>query len=287
MSLIEEVMRRQAHERTTAPGTLAAHPTHAGPAVQAGHAGGAVSAARIARPLHAPDAPVPQYRTAAVDPEAMERNRVLLRMQDLAVSRAYKILRTRVLHRMAANNWYTLGVTGTAAGEGKTTTAINLALALAQDPNAWVYLVDLDLQRPQLGAYLGMSYEYGLTDFLTGQAQLDQVIYDIGVKRLAVVPNATPVETSSEYLLSARMAEFINALEAQNPRRIVVFDMPPIMVSDDVLAFAPRVDSFLLVVAQGMTARRTLANAKEVLSEMNVLGVVLNRSTERNDSPYY
>ena len=78
---------------------------------------------------------------AAVDPEALERNRVLLRVQDVAVSRAYKILRTRVLHRMADHNWFTLGVTGTGAGEGKTITAINLAaIALAQDPNAWVYL---------------------------------------------------------------------------------------------------------------------------------------------------
>ena len=277
MSLIEEVMRRQAHERTAMPGSLAAH------------AGGAVSAARTARPVHsaAPDVPVAQYRTAAVDPEAMERHRVLMRVQDLAVSRAYKILRTRVLHRMAANNWYTLGVTGTSAGEGKTTTALNLAIALAQDPNAWVFLVDLDLQRPQLGAYLGMSYEYGLTDYLSAEAEFEQIVYDIGIKRLAVVPNASPVESSSEYLLSTRMAEFINTLEAQTPRRIVVFDMPPIMVSDDVLAFAPRVDSFLLVVSQGLTARRTLANAKEVLSELNLLGVVLNRSTERNDSPYY
>jgi capsular exopolysaccharide synthesis family protein len=222
-----------------------------------------------------------------VDAEALERNRVLLRVQDVAVSRAYKILRTRVLHRMTANNWCTLGVTGTCAGEGKTLTAVNLALALAQDPNAWVFLVDLDLQRPQLGAYLGMSYEYGLTDFLTGHAELEQVIYDIGIKRLAVVPNASPVETSSEHLLAARMADFVNALEAQTPRRIIIFDMPPLNVSDDVLAFAPRVDSFLLVVSQGLTARRTLANAKEVLSELNVLGVVLNRSTEHNDSPYY
>lgn len=277
MSLIEEVMRRQAHERAAVPAGLAAH------------AGGAVSAARRARPVHSPaaEATVQQYHTAAVDPDAMERNRVLMRMQDVAVSRAYKILRTRVLHRMAANNWYTLGVTGTSAGEGKTTTALNLAIALAQDPNAWVFLVDLDLQRPQLGAYLGMSYEYGLTDYLGGQAEFEQIVYDIGIKRLAVVPNASPVESSSEYLLSTRMAEFINTLEAQTPRRIVVFDMPPIMVSDDVLAFAPRVDSFLLVVSQGLTARRTLANAKEVLSELNLLGVVLNRSTERNDSPYY
>jgi protein-tyrosine kinase len=273
MSLIEEVMRRQAHERAAMPAS----------------AGGAASTARVARPIVAPvpETAMQQYRTAAVDPEALERNRVLLRVQDVAVSRAYKILRTRVLHRMADNNWYTLGVTGTGVGEGKTVTAINLAIALAQDPNAWVFLVDLDLQRPQLGSYLGMSYEYGLTDFLTGQAELEHVVYDIGIRRLAVVPNASPVETSSEYLRSAKMADFINALEAQSPRRIIIFDMPPVMVSDDVLAFASRVDSFLLVASQGITARRTLANAKEVLSELNVLGVVLNRSTEHNDSPYY
>lgn len=275
MSLIEEVMRRQAHERAATGGFAA-------------NAGAAAQAAR-ARPVlaPAPETAVQQYRAAAVDPEALERNRVLLRVQDVAVSRAYKILRTRVLHRMVQNSWFTLGVTGTGAGEGKTITAINLAIALAQDPNAWVFLVDLDLQRPQLGAYLGMSYEYGLTDYLTGQAELEQVVYDIGIRRLAVVPNATPVETSSEHLRSAKMADFINALEAQTPRRIVILDMPPIMMSDDVLAFAPRVDSFLLVASQGVTARRTLANAKEVLTELNLLGVVLNRSTEHNDSPYY
>ncbi|HEX4268173.1 MAG TPA: CpsD/CapB family tyrosine-protein kinase [Steroidobacteraceae bacterium] len=282
MSLIEEVMRRQAHERGATP-AIAASAT--------GTASIARSAptARAARPAVVPvqESTVQQYRPAPVDAEALERNRVLLRVQDVAVSRAYKILRTRVLHRMADHDWTTLGVTGTGAGEGKTVTAINLAIALAQDPNIWVYLVDLDLQRPQLGAYLGMTYDHGLTDFLGGQAELDQIIYDIGLKRLAVVPNASPVETSSEYLRSARMADFINALEAQTPRRIIVLDMPPIMMSDDVLAFAPRVDSFLLVASQGLTARRTLANAKEVLAELNLLGVVLNRSTERNDSPYY
>jgi len=172
MSLIEEVMRRSAHERTAAmPGSV--HST----------------TSRVGRPPLAPPPPLPenfvpvQYRSAPVDPQAMERNRLLLRVPDVGISRAYKILRTRVLHRLAANNWYTLGITGTAAGEGKSLTAVNLALALAQDVNTSVFLVDLDLQRPQLGAYLGMSYEHGLTDYLTGQVELDQIIYDIGVKR--------------------------------------------------------------------------------------------------------
>jgi capsular exopolysaccharide synthesis family protein len=273
MSLIEEVMRRSAHERAAAMAVP----------------GNVVSGPRSARPLVSPPPEViaPQYRVAPVDPEAMERNRVLLRVPDVGISRAYKILRTRVLHRLTANNWFSVGVTGTGVGEGKSITAINLALALAQDVNTWVFLVDLDLQRPQLGAYLGMSYEYGLTDYLTGQAELEQIVYDIGVKRLAVIPNATSVEQSSELLRSPRMVDFVSALESQAPRRIVIFDMPPVMVTDDVLAFAPRVDSFLLVVSQGQTARRTLTNAKEVLSELNLMGVVLNRSTERNDSPYY
>ena len=275
MSLIEEVMRRSAHERTAAmPGPV-------------------LSTSRIGRQPAAAPQPLPenfvpvQYRPAPVDPAAMERNRVLLRVPDVGISRAYKILRTRVLHRLAANNWFTLGVTGTMAGEGKSLTSVNLALALAQDVNTSVFLVDLDLQRPQLGNYLGMSYEHGLTDYLTGQVELDQIIYDIGVKRLAVIPNASSVENSSELLGSPRMGEFLTALEAQIPRRVIVFDMPPLLVTDDVLAFAPRVDTFLLVVSQGQTARRTLANAKEVLAEVNLMGVVLNRSTERNDSPYY
>ena len=276
MSLIEEVMRRSAHERTAAmPG-----PVLSTAALRGGR--------QPATPTPVPENYVPvQYRPAPVDPQAMERHRVLLRVPDVGISRAYKILRTRVLHRLSANGWFTLGITGTAAGEGKSLTAVNLALALAQDVNTHVFLVDLDLQRPQLGAYLGMSYEHGLTDYLTGQVDLDQIIYDIGVKRLAVVPNASSVENSSELLGSPRMGEFIAALESQIPRRIVVFDMPPLMVTDDVLAFAPRVDTFLLVVSQGQTARRTLANAKEVLAEVNLMGVVLNRSTERNDSPYY
>ncbi|HKZ72588.1 MAG TPA: CpsD/CapB family tyrosine-protein kinase [Steroidobacteraceae bacterium] len=271
MSLIEEAIRKATLERAAGRGNLAMQP-------------------RVARPVPstaAAEAAARQFALAPPDPETMERHHVLPALSDVAVSRAYKILRTRVLQRMRAKGWHSLGVTGTAAGEGKSLTAINLALALAQDVNTWVFLVDLDLQRPQVGVYLGMRYERGLTDYLTGHAESDQIIYDTGIKRLAVIPNAHPVEQSSEYLSSPRMIELMNALDAETPRRIVVFDMPPLLVSDDVLAFAPRLDSLLFVVSQGQTARRTIANAREILAEMNLIGVVLNRSTERNDSPYY
>jgi len=235
----------------------------------------------------APEVAARHFRAAATDPEVIEKNHVLLSVTDVAVTRAYKILRTRVLHRLAANNWHSVGVTGTVAGEGKSLTAINLALALAQEVNTWVFLVDLDLQRSQVGGYLGMNVDFGITDYLTGQCELDQCVYDIGVRRLAVIPNVRRAENSSEFLTSPRMGEFVQTLHAEAPRRVIVFDMPPLLASDDVLAFGPRADSHLVVVSQGHTARRTLANAKEMLAEMNVIGVVLNRSTEHNDSPYY
>ena len=123
MSLIEEVMRRSALERAaTMPGGLSSTQTQRMPRPHI-----AIPPASI------PDVVVPQFRPAPVDPDAMERNRVLLRVHDVAISRAYKILRTRVLRRLTENNWYTLGITGTMAGEGKSLTALNLALAMAQD----------------------------------------------------------------------------------------------------------------------------------------------------------
>ena len=88
-------------------------------------------------------------------------------------------------------------------------------------------------------------------------------------------------------LTSQRMLELMQALEAEAPRRILIFDMPPVLAADDVLAFAPQIDGLLLVVAEGTTERNSLRQAKEVLAEMNLMGVVLNRSAERNDAAYY
>jgi protein-tyrosine kinase len=176
------------------------------------------------------------------------------------------------------------------AGEGKTLTAVNLAIALAQDVNTWVALVDLDLQRPRVAEYLGMRNthgEKGLGDYLLGNATFENIVYQPDIERLAVIPNFSPVLNSSETLTSPRMTELMQALEAEQPRRILIFDMPPVLAADDVLAFAPQIDGLLLVVAEGTTDRSSLRRAKEVLAEMNLLGVVLNRSAERNDAAYY
>jgi protein-tyrosine kinase len=231
-----------------------------------------------------------RFQPITLDKAALHDNLVLPQLQDPGALRAYKILRTRVLRRLEANQWHSFALTGVTAGEGKTLTAVNLAIALAQDVNTWVALVDLDLQRPRVAEYLGMRSthgEKGLGDYLQGNATFENIVYQPDIERLAVIPNFTPMLNSSETLTSPRMAELMQALEAEAPRRILIFDMPPGLAADDVLAFAPQIDGLLLVVAEGTTDRSSLRRAKEVLAEMNLLGVVLNRSAERNDAAYY
>jgi capsular exopolysaccharide synthesis family protein len=276
MSIIEEAVRKNAERNKRQP--AATDPAR--------------NQARLRRVPTAPvdSSYVQRFQPITLDKAALHDSMVLPQLHDAGALRAYKILRTRVLRRLEANQWRSFALTGVTAGEGKTLTAINLAIALSQDPSTWVALIDLDLQRPRIAEYLGMRStrgEKGLSDYLQGNASFENVVYAPDIERLLVIPNFTPVVNSSEMLGSQRMLELMQALDAEQPRRVLIFDMPPVLAADDVLAFAPQIDGLLLVVAEGTTDRNSLRRAKEVLAEMNLLGVVLNRSAERNDSAYY
>jgi hypothetical protein len=229
---------------------------------------------------------VPKLR-ATLDSAVMERNCILPRVTDETALRAYKILRTRLLQKLTAENWRSVIVTGSDVQQGKTLTAINVAFALAQDTSTNVCLVDLDLRRPHVANSMGMQLNFGLGDYLAGSAEIDQIIYEVGVPRLAVIPNGHSLQHSSELLASARMQELLMRLQGSNSFNVIIYDMPPLMMSDDVLIFGPQADGVLFVVSEGITERRTVEKAKEVLGEMNVLGVVLNRSAETNEAGYY
>jgi protein-tyrosine kinase len=227
-----------------------------------------------------------QFPTLALDPAVLERNCVLPQVADRSALRAYKILRTRLLQRLAVKRWRTLAVTSAKAGEGKTLTAINLAMALSQEPNTQVCLVDLDLQRPQVASQMGLQAGPGLGEYLLGEAEALQVMYGCGSPSLVVITNTRTFDHSSEMLGSARMLDLLKVIGTELPQHLVIFDMPP-LTSDDVLTFAPRVDGVLLVVAEGRTERASLSKARELIAEMNIVGVVLNCSSERDDPDSY
>lgn len=251
---------------------------------------------RLQPNLHAPQPslaepashePPKTYLPCTLDSVVMEKHCILPRLTDESALRAYKILRTRLLQTLTTENMRSLLVTSTDAQQGKSLTSVNLAMALAQDANTSVFLVDLDLRRPQVAASLGMQFQLGIGDYLVGNATLDQIIYESGIPRLAIIPNGLALEHSSELLTSERMTTLVRTLNSANPRRIVIYDMPPVLMADDVIAFAPSVDGVLFVVAELGTERAKLEKARDVLAEKSILGVVLNRSSEGNDAGYY
>lgn len=219
-----------------------------------------------------------------LNPRALHKNRIL-KDQDVPACSAYKMLRTRVLQRMRRNGWTTLAVTGTCPSEGKTLTAINLALSMARDLSTSVVLVDLDLRKPAMARYFGLAPRHGIGDYLQGTVELERVLLCPGMDRLALLLNERPFPNSSELLTSPQMGFLVSQLKL-GEGRIVIFDLPPLLVTDDMLAFSPLVDAILLVLAQGTTKQADLVAAKELLQDANIVGTVLNRSSE-SISPYY
>jgi len=221
------------------------------------------------------------------DEECLEKNRIVAAQADSPQRAVYKVLRTRVLQRLRASEWNVIGVSGTGPGEGKTVTAINLAYSLAQDVNHHVVLVDLDLRRPSLHTYLGIEPNRDLSDYLSGTTDLDQILVRPGESRLAIMTNQTTYRDSSEVLSSPELGSLVQKLRNLGPKTITIFDLPPALAGDDVLAFAPLMDALLLVVAEGKCRREHLVEANELLQGVNILGTILNQSREKSPSSGY
>ena len=221
-----------------------------------------------------------------LDRDILSRQRVLNENTDARVRTAYKMLRTRVLQRMRSNGWQSLAVTSAMPSDGKTLSAINLAISLAGDVNHNVCLVDLDLRHSSIARCLGLESSVGASDCLRREATLDEAIIKPDIDRLLLLPNLHTESNSSELISSPEMNEIAQKLVLDDPQRIVVYDMPPVLAADDMLAFAPFVDAVLFVVSEGETRQTDVMKARELLESVNIVGTVLNRSDVKTASYY-
>ena len=227
-----------------------------------------------------------QTRKIPVPQSVLRQHRVLTPDADPAVIRSYKILRTRVLQRMNQNGWTTLGITSPSPDNGKTLTAINLSISLARKLDYTVLLIDVDFQRPSLHTYFGIQPEYGLSDHLSGEVKFGDLLINPGIERLVLLPERGAREGSSELLSSTRMERLIDEVKCRYPSRLVIFDLPPVLVGDDVLAFSNLVDATLLVVEEGRSTDEEVRRSMEQLENANFMGAVLNKSKSREGEAY-
>jgi capsular exopolysaccharide synthesis family protein len=226
--------------------------------------------------------------TITLDVARLRENRIIASTEPDAVADSYKVLRTHVFQEMRANGWRALGITSAGEGAGKTLTAINLAISLARQIDQTVLLVDLDLKRPRLMGYLANSGEMpGLGDYLSGDRDLPEVLVNPGIDRLVILPGNSSVVHSSEMLSSPRMIRLVEQLKSRYPDRLVLFDMPPALAGDDVLAFSPYVDAIMLVIEAGKTSKEDISRVYELLGDRKILGTVLNKADQSSAASGY
>jgi capsular exopolysaccharide synthesis family protein len=202
------------------------------------------------------------------------------------LAESYRSIRTALLLSSADSPVKTVAVTSAMPGEGKTVTAANLAVTLAQSGKT-VVVVDADLRRPRQHRIFKIKNTFGLTTYLTDSVEIRDVIKSTEIPNLFLI-NAGPVPPNpAELLGSDKMARFIRMMAEESD--YVIFDLPPMLEISDALVLGAKVDGLMLVVHGDKTSREALRKAREKLDLLKIrtLGVVINNVTLPQHGAYY
>lgn len=184
----------------------------------------------------------------------------------------------------------TILVTSTVSEEGKSMTALNLAISLAKEQDHTVLLVDTDLRRPSVHKYLDINPEVGLVHCLRDNLPIEKALVKTGVGKLVVLPAGEAVKDPLDMLSSNRMKSIVVELKRRYPERYVIFDTPPALPFADAGVLSGFVDSTLFVVREGQANKNDVQKTLEEFKEHHLLGVVYNDAhvfLKKQDYYYY
>ncbi|MBU1228500.1 MAG: AAA family ATPase [Proteobacteria bacterium] len=207
----------------------------------------------------------------------LDAGRMLSHVDDPALADYYSLLRTQVLHQTRDKGHNIIMVTSVGKGEGKTLTAINLAISMAKESVQTALLVDTNLRDPKVAEYLGLTTSKGLADYMLDDAPMPSLLINPGMKKLVVLPAGRPISGATEILGSPKMRNLVREMKSKYPERYVIFDCPHLLDMPDALVFTSLVDQVLLVVEAGKTTRRDIRRTMELLQGRNLLGIVMNK----------
>jgi capsular exopolysaccharide synthesis family protein len=181
-------------------------------------------------------------------------------------------------------------ITGPLPGEGKTLTAINLAISISQEVDTSVLLVDADLRQPSIHRVFGLPPGPGLGDYLMGEKVdlRELLIHPAGFPKFVILPGGKARAQATELVGSPMMSALVQDLKEKYANRYVIFDLPPLLAFADSMALAPAMDGIILVVEEGRTPRESIQRCMTLLKGSRLLGCVLNKvNPQRQDSSYY
>jgi protein-tyrosine kinase len=189
-------------------------------------------------------------------------------------SEEFRSLRTKLNHMQSLQSLHTVVVTSASPAEGKSFTAMNLALAESHLADNSVLVADFDLRRPTLHNLLQLERSPGISDYLLGEAPIEKVIRRIAGSNLYFLPAGKPVKNPLELLNLREVRTLIQ--ELHTAFNWSFFDTPPLLFSADANLLSSMTDGTILVVRIGSSTIDTISRAVQSLNENNVLGVVAN-----------
>ncbi len=238
-----------------------------------------------------PMTPVGQARTGWISPvyeacrpvkvelPALLKNRCIAADASIPEVESFRVLRNLVAQYLEQQGCAsrTLMVTSALPREGKTTTAVNLALTLARDLSQTALLVDCDFMQQQVHSMLCYQSDVGLLDYLLYGTPFQEIAVWPGIERLTVISGGKPTHCCREILSSRGMREVLTEMRERYRERSLVLDAPPVLSCADTMALARLVDGIVVVVREGKTARGDVVKAVEMLPKEKVIGIVLNK----------
>lgn len=216
----------------------------------------------------------------------LARHHVVSATREDPASVSFDVLRTRLLQALRAHGWSRVGITSPTKGCGKTFTAANLAFSISHKPSTRTVLLDMDLRRPNLAPTLGLRDPGNLGDVLGGETTMSNHLIRLA-PNLAVAANSTPVPDSAELLQEPMTRAVLEAMRQALRPDVVIYDLPPVLLCDDVIAFLPHLDGILLVADGHHTKAHEIAECERLFKDQTeILGVVLNRAEDSETDRY-
>jgi Mrp family chromosome partitioning ATPase len=228
--------------------------------------------------------------TLTLDPTVLDRNLVVAASRKERAHAPFDVLRTKLLHVLSERNWRRVGVTSPTKGCGKSFVAVNLAISLARYESCRTVLLDMDLRLSSIARRLGVREPASMGDYLRGLIPLEDYFRRVGPNpfrigsSLAIGMNGRPEPFASELFHEPCLSRIDAALAP----RAVLFDLPPALAFDDVLALKPHLDCVLIVAGGGMTTARELRETSRRLGDdLPIVGVILNKAEGEGTMDYY
>ncbi|MDP2911540.1 MAG: polysaccharide biosynthesis tyrosine autokinase [Candidatus Omnitrophota bacterium] len=212
---------------------------------------------------------------------------VVDKFPDSVVSEAYRSIRTNLLFSLNFSNAAkSIVITSSVPREGKTLTAVNLAILIANGGER-VLLVDADMRKPRIHTVFNDDNKIGLSQFLLGEADLDSMVKYSGIENLYLVSAGKPIHKSAELISSKNMKLFLE--KACNQFSMVIFDTPPVGIITDAAILSNITTGVILVAEASRATEGLLSRSKELLQKVNakIIGVIVNNISLTNDSYSY